>query len=528
MLNKVKLNICIFIRMDASKITELLQKKNTRYINRCQTVDSSTLIWKNQIQSSKYIKGVKTCEGEQNCNVPTNPACPDSVAITPGSSQLVRTGINAFGGAGRTTAIQTGSPQQFLSVLSGASGSASEVYSSERILLQKAGKESCGVPGLNPITTTTTDSCGNSTTTVTDNTYITLPACYCENTNGPMGPRYNVIGQNPGIGEWATRIGSQTGTGIQELIDIVITKPATTRQSIPRQKGNKSSPTAKDKAKIKWVCPVICTSNSIKEKKMQSLLRYGSLLHIDKPATNDLNKLITRITKAEDFQLDSTARDDIITRANGDYRQVIHLCYSYYNKLHTINPLEKPNLEIDVYKQEDDTKHALIKTINDVGETPLDKINYFITHTTSLDIIRYFCSGDSNLYFMNFYNNVIPILSKIQEKTKEPKNKDTFLKAYKTLAKSYQSIKIADLMNNSIFIDKNWELLDYFDLFSVATPASIINNVNCAGANIREFKISHHTQYNFMRQEQVGNKKLLNNEKKYILKIFFICINNNT
>ena len=221
MLNKVKLNICIFIRMDASKITELLQKKNTRYINRCQTVDSSTLIWKNQIQSSKYIKGVKTCEGEQNCNVPTNPACPDSVAITPGSSQLVRTGINAFGGAGRTTAIQTGSPQQFLSVLSGASGSASEVYSSERILLQKAGKESCGVPGLTPITTTTTDSCGNSTTTVTDNTYITLPACYCENTNGPMGPRYNVIGQNPGIGEWATRIGSQTGTGIQELIDSI-------------------------------------------------------------------------------------------------------------------------------------------------------------------------------------------------------------------------------------------------------------------------------------------------------------------
>ena len=113
---------------------------------------------------------------------------------------------------------------------------------------------------------------------------------------------------------------------------------------------------------------------------------------------------------------------------------------------------------------------------------------------------------------MNFYNNVIPILSKIQEKTKEPKNKDTFLKAYKTLAKSYQSIKIADLMNNSIFIDKNWELLDYFDLFSVATPASIINNVNCAGANIREFKISHHTQYNFMRQEQVGNKKLLNTD----------------
>jgi DNA polymerase III delta prime subunit len=309
--------------------------------------------------------------------------------------------------------------------------------------------------------------------------------------------------------------GMTESSGIQELIDIVISKPATTRQ-----KGKKSSPTAKDKEKdknndkIKWVCPVICTSNSIKEKKIQALLRYGILLHIDKPAPNDLNKLITRITKAEGFQLDNTARNDIITTANGDYRQVIHLCYAYYNcnKLQIVPSPESTAPEIDIHRQEDNARQALIRTINDVGETPLDKINYFLTNKTNLDIIRYFCSGDSNLYFMNFYNNIIPVLSKIQERAKEPKNKDTFLKAYKNLVKSYQSVRNADLMNNSIFIDKNWELLDYFDLFSVATPANIINQANSAGANIREFKLGHHTQYNFMRQEQVGNRKLLNTD----------------
>jgi hypothetical protein len=157
--------------MDASKITQLLQKQNTRYINRNQTVDASTLTWKNQIQSSKYIKGVKTCEGEQNCNVPTNPACPDFAAAAPGSSQLVTNGVNSFGGAGRTTAIQSGSPQQFLSVYAGAAGSASQVYSSEAILLQRAGKESCGV--------------SSTTTPAPQNTYVELPACYCVDTNGP-------------------------------------------------------------------------------------------------------------------------------------------------------------------------------------------------------------------------------------------------------------------------------------------------------------------------------------------------------
>ena len=158
--------------MDASKITQLLQKQNTRYINRSQTVDSSTLIWKNQIQSSKYIKGVTTCEGVQNTNVPTNLGC-----------QNTATGICSFGGAGRTTAIQTGSSQQFLSVYSGAAGN--QVYSSDIILLQKAGKESCSVPGTSPAPA---------------NSYVVLPSgnpstpdlqvpsysYICSNTNGPV------------------------------------------------------------------------------------------------------------------------------------------------------------------------------------------------------------------------------------------------------------------------------------------------------------------------------------------------------
>jgi len=153
--------------MDASQITKLLQIQNTRYINRSQTVDSSTLTWKNQIQSSKYIKGVKTCDGQQNTNVPTNPCCADQVAI---NGVLTNTGTYSFGGSGRTTAIQNGSPQQFLNVLSGAAGSASQVYSSESVTLQRAGKESCGVPGVSP---------------APENSYVILPACYCVDTNGP-------------------------------------------------------------------------------------------------------------------------------------------------------------------------------------------------------------------------------------------------------------------------------------------------------------------------------------------------------
>jgi hypothetical protein len=144
--------------MDASKITELLQKQNTKYINRAQTVDSSTLIWKQQIQSSQYIKGVKTCTGDQIWNVPTQSVCSSGA------------GICSYGGQGKQTTLMTGSSQQYPSVLAGASGSGSEIYSSERILLQQAGKNSCGVAGLSP---------------APENSYVTLPSCYCVNTNGP-------------------------------------------------------------------------------------------------------------------------------------------------------------------------------------------------------------------------------------------------------------------------------------------------------------------------------------------------------
>jgi len=141
--------------MDASKITELLQKQNTRYIDRSKTVDSSTMIWMNQIQSSKYIKGVATCTGLQNTNVPTQAVCPDG------------NGNCSYGGQGKQMALTTGSTQRYPSVFAGAVGSASQTYSSDAILLQKAGRHYCAelITEQDP--------------------YTVLPVCYDVNTNGP-------------------------------------------------------------------------------------------------------------------------------------------------------------------------------------------------------------------------------------------------------------------------------------------------------------------------------------------------------
>ena len=88
------------------------------------------------------------------------------------------------------------------------------------------------------------------------------------------------------------------------------------------------------------------------------------------------------------------------------------------------------------------------------------KINYFLTHNTDFENIRHICSDDSNLYYMNFYINIINIIYTIQNK-EGLKTKESMLSYFKLLFNIYNSVKNADLLNNTIFLDKNWEILDY-------------------------------------------------------------------
>jgi DNA polymerase III delta prime subunit len=149
--------------------------------------------------------------------------------------------------------------------------------------------------------------------------------------------------------------GVNESSGIQELVDTIITVDKKTKET-------------------KWVCPVICTSNSIKDKKMQLLLRHGVLLHIDRPSCNDMMKLISRITKAEGFEIDNESRNNIIKKANGDYRQIILLLYDYFNDLKLNNITRKTKQEKDIHKEMDELRQAQIKSIGLWKKCPATKL----------------------------------------------------------------------------------------------------------------------------------------------------------
>jgi hypothetical protein len=302
----------------------------------------------------------------------------------------------------------------------------------------------------------------------------------------------------------------------------------------------------KDSKKRTNICPVICTCNSIKNKKLQILMKYSTVLNINQPSHNDCDKLITKISNLEKFEIKDTDKENIIEKAFGDYRQIIILLYEYYNNtfiepIETIEPIDletrkekekettlvlKANTintsNICNYNYEDEPEHYQnIKKINNVCNTPLEKINHILTNKTKIQDIETICSEDANIYYMNLYINIIPIIYELQLK-KNSTTKENLLLYYKQLYTIYELLKTADLLNNKIFIDKQWDLLDYFQSIGIAQPLQILHNINIKNINsknskyiISKFNIQHHSQYNFMRQEQSLIRKKINTD--YIL-----------
>ena len=321
---------------------------------------------------------------------------------------------------------------------------------------------------------------------------------------------------------------------VQEIIDIV----------------------TKDKdSKIKKnICPVVCTCNSIKNKKLQLLMKYSVVLNINKPTNNDCKKLINKITHMENFIIPETNKEEIIEKAFGDYRQIVILLYEFYNMIKktknndngiireplpevlpeaTINTSHQDtpppdtdttiNNSLKIYNYKDEEEHFTnIKKINNDCETPLEKINYILTNSTKIEDIETICSEDANIYYMNFYINVIPIIYELQLK-KNNTSKEYLLLYYKKLYTIYELLKTSDLLNNKIFIDKQWELLEYFECIGIALPLQILHNMNIKNITnknsqslnkylIPKFNIQHHSQYNFMRQEQSLIRKKINTD----------------
>ena len=313
----------------------------------------------------------------------------------------------------------------------------------------------------------------------------------------------------------------------------------------------------KKKSKIKKCSyPVICTCNSIKDKKLQVLIKKGLALKIDRPTKKNCINLLNKICKNENITLNENLLNTIIKNSNSDYRQVINITYQYYigikqknknlifidHKLsNNNNQLDDSNNQLsnnnnqldDSNNQIDDNNNNEVKSLNDkqldmitdnkdlnnkdlnnkdlnleeyklnsfiTGDSALDKIKYFINNYHSINSIIDYISSDLYIFYLNMYNNYIYIYYTLNKKNSS-NNTDVIIKNLNNILKYSKCLTDADKYIKFIYKTQNWDIIYYpvylGIVFLITEFCKLKQNINFN----RTLHLTHHNDYNYMKQE---------------------------
>ncbi len=295
--------------------------------------------------------------------------------------------------------------------------------------------------------------------------------------------------------------------GVQELVDIIIGK------KIKAKKGKgKTSKTSKKDTQIdskkntnsikkpRFKYPVICTCNSIKDKKLQPLLKEALVINVTKPTKDDFKKLAKKIMRQEKFKIDQIVLDKIISSIKLEYRDFINSLYQYY--------LSKDTHFLDVKKEE-------CGFSNETSSTPISKINYFLKNPKSIKYMNQIVESDSNVFLLNLYGNCIDILD---TKGYFKKNKIEIEK--KVIANLSNNFVYSDNLHNIIFNSQEWKLMDYLCIVGIVNNIILLRDFNNNLNNKKIFYLTHHNKFNRMCQDEA-----ITRNKKRVLSSQFNGIN---
>jgi replication factor C subunit 1 len=249
--------------------------------------------------------------------------------------------------------------------------------------------------------------------------------------------------------------------------------------------------------KFPYKFPVIATCNTIKDSKLQQLLKYSVVIKLSPPLKSDALSLINKICNIEHLNIPENIKESII---DNDYRKIINTLYqiALSNKL-----LDKSIPKIISNIKVDNQDY-----ININGDTLVERIIKLLNiHNSKLDMVKF---TDCSMYLMGLYYNTIPILAKIQSQLKRY-SKEKYLEDINKLIKIYHNFIISDQFLEYSYKFQNWDLAPYIEqigiIYAIRYFYHAMNGNNINLANI----INHYHPYNYMRQEQSNNQKITNN-----------------
>ena len=333
---------------------------------------------------------------------------------------------------------------------------------------------------------------------------------------------------------------------------------------------NYSSSIKKGVFQYKVRYPVICTTNSIKEKKLKPILDLGILIRVYHPTVSSLLKLAKKINSSENLKINNSLLEEIINICKPEYRCVIIFLHEIFLFRETLDvnlsSSQKKQEQIKFIKEKI-TQYELNNQLSQYVNLPIQHIvSNLITHyplylkhtynliNSGLDLdnkednkiinltinkinnYKYYYNNeltsliqvDNNLINYNILENAPKIIQEIcnakllelKQKTIPTKKKralmlSNFKTTLKLLTINNDIMTINNTWREFIEINKEWDLQDYSNSLLVFL-VSIINQYNYdfgkknkSGCHFLDTK--YHTKYNNMKQ-YLG---IMNNQIKF-------------
>lgn len=317
--------------------------------------------------------------------------------------------------------------------------------------------------------------------------------------------------------------------GLQEIIDYINNYEKVVCSSKLKPEKGKVEPKKKGRRRktnsdTVFKFPIICTCNSVKNKKISSLINNNIYIKLSKPVDGYCMKLVDRICKAEKIKLSAEDKKKVVLKSGGDYRQIIfNLHSSYLDKKVDNKKSEKDNNVVDETELQSDNKDYTIK--EDIDDNVISRINHLVKVENKDDeYIFYNLQSDYLQYYLNLNSNYVNTIKElnppktVKGKGCEAKNKTIIAKNFKenmkTIIKISDNLVESDVHNEQIFNNQDWELNDfavYIGLYNNIMKYRELyrNNISLDKADDNVLNLKYHTDYNTMRCDEYGLKNSL-------------------
>lgn len=219
--------------------------------------------------------------------------------------------------------------------------------------------------------------------------------------------------------------------------------------------------------------PVICTCNSIKDKKLIPLLKKSLVIQINKPTKRNLNILLTKIIDKKKININNTDKQLIIKNSNNDYRSLINNIFQYY-LLNSVNYLQKEEFELEMQNL----------NLND----NLSNLEFLLKNNIDHNYLYTYCESNDLFYYLNLLENYLSIL-----KTNKQSN-------LKNITKILDNYNYCEVLKKFLYNNQYWELNNYI------TYVGILSNINILKSSKKKY-LSYHNKFNLLLQDKSNIKK---------------------